>query len=233
MEQFWSWSFRAVDRNKPRSSQKTAPVQLSKILEPPLPNPTPVAKSRMPESLRNAGSPQSPGRARGLGAILGYREITIFGGELAAWARQGRSRERKEGGPSASPAGAGGARQNNFWQPSTSRARQGEHGAKTWAISQAQARAVHRKPQHGRPSAQAGGLAGICSEHVSHGSRVAMEGIHQGKTARRRCRAKVSACVVPRSSCPLDAPRRSCCPAALSASPQSPAPPPLCILHIF
>ena len=74
-------------RFKPRSSQKTAPVQLSKILEPPLPNPTPVAKSRMPESRRNAGSPQSPGRARGLGAILGYREITIFGGELAAWAR--------------------------------------------------------------------------------------------------------------------------------------------------
>jgi hypothetical protein len=107
-------------------------------------------------SLRNAGSPQSPGRARGLGAILGYREITIFGGELAAWARQGWSRKRKEGGPRASPAGAGGARQNNSWQPSTSRARQGEHGAKTWAISQAQARAVHRKPQHGRPSAQAG-----------------------------------------------------------------------------
>ena len=139
----------------------------------------------------------------------------------------------KEGGPSASPAGAGGARQNNSWQPSTSRAWQGEHGAKTWASSQAQARAVHRKPQHGRPSAQAGGLAGICSEHVSHGSGVAMEGIHQGKTARRRCRAKVSACVVPRSSCPLDAPRSACCPAALSASPLSPAPPPLCILHIF
>ena len=135
--------------------------------------------------------------------------------------------------PSASPAGAGGARQNNSWQPSTSRAWQGEHGAKTWASSQAQARAVHRKPQHGRPSAQAGGLAGICSEHVRHGSRVAMEGIHQGKTARRRCRAKVSACVVPRSSCPLDAPRSSCCPAALSASPLSPAPPPLCMLHIF
>lgn len=60
-----------------------------------------------------------------------------------------------------------------------------------------------------------------------------MEGIHQGKTARRRCRAKVSACVVPRSSCPLDAPRSSCCPTALSASPMSPAPPPLCMAHIF
>ena len=42
-------------RNKPRAPQK-----FPKILEPPQPNPTPVAKSRMLESLRNAGSPQFP-----------------------------------------------------------------------------------------------------------------------------------------------------------------------------
>jgi hypothetical protein len=42
------------------------------------------------------------------------------------------------------------------------------------------------------PSAQAGGLAGICSEHVSHGSRVGMEGIHRGETSRRRWRAEMS-----------------------------------------
>ena len=40
-------------------------------------------------------------------------------------------------------------------------------------------------------------------------------------------------CVVPRSPCPHDAPRSSCCPAALSASPTSPAPPPLSMAHIF
>jgi hypothetical protein len=39
-------------------------------------------------------------------------------------------------------------------------------------------------------------------------------------------------CVVPRSPCPRDAPRSLCCPAALPASPTSPAPPPPSMAHI-
>jgi hypothetical protein len=45
-----------------------------------------------------------------------------------------------------------------------------------------------------QPSVQAGGLAGVCSDHVRHGSRVGMEGIHRGETSRRRRRAEMPVC---------------------------------------
>ena len=52
------------------------------------------------------------------------------------------------------------------------------------------------KPQGvaARAAGQAGGLAGGCTEHVSHGSRVGMEGIHRAETSMRRLRAEICVC---------------------------------------
>ena len=73
-----------------------------------------------------------------------------------------------------------GKAKNNSWHPSTSRARHCEHAG--GAHGQ---RDKHRQGQCGEDHTgllhTAGGLAGICSEHVSHGSRVGMEGIHRGE----------------------------------------------------
>ena len=79
------------------------------------------------------------------------------------------------------------------------------------------------KPQGvaARAAGQAGGLAGGCSEHVSHGSRVGMEGIHRAETSRRRLRTEL----VP---CPCDASQISCSQVVTATSPMlptSPAPP--------
>ena len=77
---------------------------------------------------------------------------------------------RKQGRPSMSKQGKA---KNNSWHPSTSRARQGEHAG------EAQGPHKHRQGQSSgkttgfvaRAAAQAGGLAGGCTEHVSNGSR--------------------------------------------------------------
>ena len=79
------------------------------------------------------------------------------------------------------------------------------------------------KPQGvaARAAGQAGGLAGGCSEHVSHWSRLGMEGIHRAETSRRRRRAEL----VP---CPCDAAQISCRQVVTATSPMlptSPAPP--------
>ena len=69
---------------------------------------------------------------------------------------------------------------NNSWHPSTSRSRHCKHAGGAHAQ-----RDKHRQGQCGEDHTgllhTVGGLAGICSEHVSHGSRVGMEGIHRGE----------------------------------------------------
>ena len=79
----------------------------------------------------------------------------------------------------------------------------------------------------------AGGLAGICSEHVSHGSRVGMEGIHRGEDVEARTECRDGRVWRPRCSCPCEAPQRSCCQVAPSTLPASPAPPPRANAHML
>jgi hypothetical protein len=79
-----------------------------------------------------------------------------------------------------------------------------------------------------RWAAQPRQLAGGCSEHVSHGSRVFLEGIHRAETSRRRPCAEGAVCGA-QAPCPCKAAQMSCCQVATSTSPTSPtlpAPPP-------
>ena len=76
--------------------------------------------------------------------------------------RDGAGREggRTQGKPSRS---RGSKAENNSWHPSTSRAIQGEHAAKTRAIPQAQARAVQGRPQLGCTAAVGPGRRAGCN----------------------------------------------------------------------